>query len=213
VTGDLEHDATVRILQTDPSSPDGSQTMQSLVIPDHTSSGVLPVTYLPNDLDDPAKRPVAALTAYPLTGIETGQYIGGATVIDDDPTPALTLRTGAHRITAGEHATWTVTLDKPVDYEPFVQAKPVKTGDGPQLRVGDLSKHFRDRYLGGGATLATPLYQTGASFYFPIRQGRVSHTFSIPTRKGLGVVRTLSLRFLIPPFELAHDVRTVKVRP
>jgi hypothetical protein len=212
VTGDLGHDASVTIVDGDPFSENGPPEIQTLDIPAHTTDGVLPVTYRPNELDDPAKRQVAAITAYAVGGIETDRYLGGVTVLDDDPTPALVL-TGSHRIRAGQRATWTLTLAKKVDYESFAVMRPIKAVAGPQLRIGDLTKHFRLRWFGGRTDLSTPIYRSGADFFIQIRQHRGAATFSIPTRKGLGVVRALSLRFNVRSFHLAHDVRTVKVRP
>ena len=106
----------------------------------------------------------------------------GPPIIDDDPTPGLTIRTDARRITAGDHATWTLTLDKPVDYFAFAIARPVRAVAGPQLRVGDLTKRFRERFLGGDVDLGTPLYKSRLQFFVEIRQHRLSGSFSIPTR-------------------------------
>ena len=104
-----------------PFSFGGTPATRTLVIPAHTSSGMLQVKYRPNDLDDQGTR-FFGLTAYAVSGIETDQYVGGASIIDDDPTPGLTVRTGARRITAGDRATWTLTLDKPVDYFAYAMA-------------------------------------------------------------------------------------------
>jgi hypothetical protein len=208
VTGDLDHDAQVAIVQGSPFA--GTAAPHTLVIPAHTSDGVLHVSYRPNDLDDRGTR-FFALTAYALTGIETDRYVGGASIIDDDPTPGLTVRSGTHRITAGHRATWTLTLDKPVDYFAYAVVKPVKAVAGPQLRVGDLTKSFRERYVAGDLALDTPLYRAHVLFFVELRPHRLSGTLSIPTRREHGVTRALSLRFRAPHFELLHPVRTVKV--
>jgi len=211
VTGDLDHDATVTILHTTPFSF-GPAPAQTLVIPAHTSSGSLQVKYRPNDLDDLGQR-IAGLTAYAVSGIETDHYVGGASIIDDDPTPTVRLSTGPHRITAGDHAAWTVTLAEPVNYYVFATARAVKSGDGPQLRVGDLTKRFRERYFGKHADLTEPLYKTRLSVYCQIRPHHVSGTISLPTRHEHGVTRTLSMRFRVWHFHLANPLRTVKVVP
>ncbi len=213
VTGDLEQDAVVTIVHSTPFGFDDGADTETLDIPAHTSSGTIQVSYTPNDLDDQGKQ-LIGLTAYAVSGIETDDYIGGASIVDDDPTPALTLKTGAHRITAGHRATWTLSLAQPVNYFAYAIARPVKAVDGPQLRLGDLTKRFRDRYFGGGhVDLAMPLYRSPLRFFVEIRQGRVSKTFSIPTRKHRGVTRAISLKFRVPHFDLADPVRTVKVKP
>ena len=100
VTGDLAHDAVVSIVHSTPFDFGGSAKIDTLVIPAHTSSGAIQVKYRPNDLDDRGQH-LIGLTAYAVSGIETDRYVGGAAIIDDDPTPGISLRTGAHRITAG----------------------------------------------------------------------------------------------------------------
>ena len=210
VTGTLDHDAVVTIVHSTPFSFGGTPATRTLVIPAHTSTGTLQVKYRPNDLDDQGVRFVG-LTAYAVSGIETDQYIGGASIIDDDPTPGLTIRTDARRITAGDHATWRLTLDKPVDYFAFAIARPVRAVAGPQLRVGDLTKRFRERFLGGDVDLATPLYKSRLQFFVEIQQHRLSGSFSIPTRPRHGVTRAISLRFRTPQLGLAHPIRTVRV--
>jgi hypothetical protein len=212
VTGDLEQDATVTIVHSTPFSFDDSVETESLVIPAHTTSGVLPVTYRPNDLDDRGAR-FEGLTAYAVSGVETAEYVGGASIIDDDPTPGLSLQAASRRISAGDKATWTMALDEPVNYYVFAIARPVKATDGPQLRVGDLTKRFRQRYLGEDAVLSMPLYKSPIRFFVQIRPHRLSGTLSIPTRAQHGLARTLSLRFRAPHFDLARPVRSVKVVP
>ncbi len=212
VTGDLAHDATVTILRGTPFSFDGSAATRTLVVPAHATSGVLHVRYRPNDLDDQG-RPFLGLTAYAVRGLATDQYIGGAAVIDDDPTPGLTLRTSAPRITAGHSTSWTLTLDKPVNYFAFAIGRPVKVVGGPQLRVRDLTTRFRQQLLDRRVPLDTPLYKTDVRFFVQILPRRQSGTVSIPTSRGNGVTRALSLQWRAPGFELAHPVRTVLVGP
>jgi hypothetical protein len=212
VTGDLQQPAVVHIVHSTPFSFGGSVATDTLTIPAHTTSGVLPITYKPNDLDDIGKR-LLGRTAYAVSGIETDQYIGGASIIDDDPTPGLTVQTKAHRITAGQRATWKVVLDKPVHYFAFALLRPVKAVDGPQLRIGDLTKKFRKRFVGTGFDNDLPLYKSGIRFFVEIRQGRRSGSFSLPTRPEHGVTRAISLRFRAPHFQLAKPVHTVKVAP
>jgi hypothetical protein len=212
VTGDLDHDAVLSIVHSTPFDFGNPAKTDTLVIPAHTSSGAVQVKYRPNDLDDRGQH-LVGLTAYAVSGIETDRYVGGAAIIDDDPTPGVSLRTGAHRITAGQRATWTLTLDQPVDYFAFALATPVKAVHGPQLRLGDLTKHFRERYLGGGdVDLAMPLYKSPLRFFVQIEPGERSGTLSIPTRHRQGVTRALTLKFRVPHFDLANRIRTVKVR-
>ena len=107
-----------------------------------------------------------------------------------------------------------MTLDKPVNYFAYALARPVKAVDGPQLRVGDLTKRFREqlrrrRRRARHAALPEPGLRSSS------RSGRhrLSGTLSIPTRREHGVTRAISLRFRAPHFDLAHPIRTVRVVP
>jgi hypothetical protein len=199
----LDHDATVNIVR-------GSK-VQPLVIPAHTTSGTLPVRYLPNKLDDEGVRFIG-LTAYAVSGVETDAYLGGAKIIDDDPTPALHIRARSSRITAGQSAVWIASLGKPVDYYAYAEAKVVKAGHGPQLRVGDLTPSFRKRY-GMRNHLSMPLYKLGFPLYVGIRPHQTSGTLVLPTRAEHGVTRKVALRFRAPQFDVSGVVRTVTVAP
>ncbi len=210
LTGVLDHDASVTIVRGTPFSFGGPGATRTLVLPAHTSSGVLHVSYRPNDLDDQGRR-FLGLTAYPVSGVETDRYVGGAFIVDDDPTPGLRVQTAARRITAGRPATWRLTLSKPVNYFAFSVAKPVKAVDGPQLRVGDLTKRFRERYVGSDVALARPLYRTRVRFFVEVRPGHSSATLSLPTRREHGLTRAISLQFRASRFGLVDAVRTVKV--
>ena len=212
VSGDLDHDATVTIVHSAPFGFAPPSATQTLVVPAHATGGVLQVRYRPNDLDDQGTR-FLALTAYAVSGLATDQYVGGASIVDDDPTPGLTARTAAARVTAGHPAAWTLTLDKPVNYFAYAVAKPVKAVAGPQLRVGDLTKRFRERYIGKGVALATPLYRTRVLFFVEIPRHRTSATLSLPTRREHGDTRAISLRFRAPHLVVTHPLRTVKVTP
>jgi hypothetical protein len=212
VTGDLQHQAVVTVLHSVPFSFGGPDTTHTLVIPAHTTSGVLHVRYRPNDLDDDVTR-FRGLTAYAVSGIETDRYVGGAAIVDDDPTPGLSVRARSARVTAGRSAKWDLALERPTNYSIYAIVKPVKAVGGPQLRVGDLTKRFRDRFVGSDVPLATPLYKTRTRFVVVIRRHRVSGTLAIPTRRELGVTRALSLRFRARHFDLARPIRTVKVVP
>jgi hypothetical protein len=211
VTGTLTHDATVAIVNGTPFGF-GSSVTRTLQIPVGTSSGVFHVKYRPNDLDDGGNR-FFGRTAYAVSGIETDQYIGGATVVDDDPTPALTLGTGAHRVKAGHRATWTMSLAAPVNYTAFALVRPVKAVGGPQLRIGDLTAPFRKRFLSPGLTLRTPLYRSHTAFFIQIRRHRLSATLTLPTRSEKGVTRAISMKFRTFHFHVPDNIRTVKVVP
>ena len=97
IRGQLQHDAVVRLVSGVPFSS-AHPDVQRLVIPAGATSGHVDVEYQPNDLDDRG-RVLIGLTAYPVRGIETDRYIGGAWIIDDDPTPKLSVKAAAARVT------------------------------------------------------------------------------------------------------------------
>jgi hypothetical protein len=90
---------------------------------------------------------------------------------------------------------------------------PVKAVGGPQLRVGDLPKPFRKRFLSPGLTLRTPLFRSHTAFFVEIRRHRLSGSLSIPTRPEKGVTRAISMKFHAFGLDLPDNVRTVKVTP
>ena len=147
------------------------------------TSGSVVVDYPGNRTDD--MRTLTFLTAFPRTGAMTDAYFGRLTVVDDDPTPPITIKAVQPRIREGSPARWTVQLDKRVGYYVAVQARAVG-GDlkGPKLLCGDvprawLTSHGVLRRVGDGV----PLHEAPLFLYQDLQAGGTKISFSIPTRK------------------------------
>ena len=195
VTGDLQQAATVNITVLDPSARRPGKP-QELVIPAHTTDGTVPVAYTPNTLADFRRRTIDVV-AYPTGGIETDNYLGRGTIIDDDPVPTLTAKPVARRVTEGKPAQWELDLSAPLGYRSFLIAVVVRAVDGKQLTVGDLPKQYRKRHFFPVPPLDTPLPKTHLRIFKRLALGDTSTSIGIPTRRTRSDdgPRSVSLRF------------------
>lgn len=90
-----------------------------------------------------------AVAAYPRRNLMTGRYTARVTILDDDPTPVMTVTRPLERITEGSAAVWQVQLSAPADYWVSVIGRFVAGNrDLPRLRVGDLRPKWVERRLG-----------------------------------------------------------------
>ncbi len=123
------------------------------------------------------------MTAWANRNVMTDAYTGRLTVVDDDPTPRLTVTPVARSVAEGEAAAWRIALSKPVDYDLFVNSKVVRgTSNAPALTAGDVTASWINRHL-AGADLAAPLWMQSAVLYDQVRSGSRELVISIPTRR------------------------------
>ncbi len=126
-------------------------TPSVLDTPAGAESGTISLSYRPNTVDDyPRSRHLIA--AFPIAGIATNDYVGGATVVDDDPAPKPTLQPKRTRIHEGATARRIVTLETDRRSSSLHRSDP---GKGKRLTVGD---RFAD---GGVSRLPLPGPRTG----------------------------------------------------
>lgn len=194
--GPLAADARVRMLVAEDVfyATDGAT---AVTIPAGTTSGTLSVPFQPNRVDDyPRRHWVVAV--YPVGGIATNHYLGGATVIDDDPSPVATIEPARTRIREGQTARWKVTLSGRTSYPVEFQATPIRGGGkGKRLTVGDLTEEFREGYLYPIPPLRRALYTTDLAVYNAAAPGRIRSSLTIPTvaRPGEQGPRSITMRF------------------
>jgi hypothetical protein len=113
------------------------------VLPGDTS-GTIDMPYERDRLDDLPRMTQLAVAA-PLFGVSTAHRFGSATIVDDDPLPAVTVSVVRNPIRYGQKLRYRVSLAAPVDYylgAEFV-GKP-KTG-ARQLRTSDVPASFPRR--------------------------------------------------------------------
>jgi hypothetical protein len=208
----LSEDATVRVVTVDAFGGTSGKP-EELTIPAGTTSGSIDLEYEPNTIDDPGKRPFF-VAVYPVHGVETNRYIGGATILDDDPAPLVTIRPVVRRVTEGDRLQWEVTLSAPTSRYVGIVARPVRAGvPGKQLTVGDLPKWYRERHLSSATPLDTPLSKSELLIFDSVRPGRTSAIVTIPTladRRDEGV-RKVTLRFRTRGFSIDDPTHTIVV--
>ena len=178
------------------------------------TSGTVVVDYPGNRIDD--MKTLTFLSAFPRTGAMTDAYFGRLTVVDDDPTPPITIKAVKPRIREGSPARWSVTLDKRVGYYVAVQARAVG-GDlkGPKLLCGDVPRQWLTEHgvlprVGDNV----PLHEAPLFLYQDLNAGGTKLTLAIPTRKDVKREGTeaVTLRFRIRLADRTVVVeRTVRV--
>ena len=141
----------------------------------------VPVTVVGNTLDDFPRAKVAVLVL-PLTGIATGNYLGGLTILDDDPAPTLTLIPVADRVTEGASLTWRATLSGPTQVNVFALFKLVPPTGAAQLFTDDVSPQWLlDHGLASPPDPPVPLSALEFFEFFDLQPGQVSADITIPT--------------------------------
>ena len=140
------------------------------------TGGTIPVSYTSNTHDDisPSRTTV---TAWGVRNIVTDDYLGGLTIEDDDPTPAITVTPVRSTVTEGHRATWLMKLATWVDYDQYVE---VRALPGPhQLKGGDVPVQWLRQHA--TATTATKALPELYTWWLPrIRLGRTTITVTVP---------------------------------
>jgi hypothetical protein len=145
------------------------------------TSGSIPITYQADNRDDYAKL-VTQVSTWPVRNMMTDAYVGDLTVLDDDPTPRISVRPVHRTVAEGQSAQWEVTLAKSVDYDLFVSGKVVR-GPQPNVSAGDVSQEWLESNVGEGADLDAPLWSYHPMAFEQLRNGQTHVVLSIPTRK------------------------------
>jgi hypothetical protein len=161
------------------------------VLPGDTS-GTIDMPYERDRLDDFPRMTQLAVAA-PLFGISTAHRFGSATIVDDDPLPAVTVSVVRNPIRYGQKLRYRVSLAKPVDYylgAEFV-GKP-KTG-APQLRTSDVPASFLAELF--DPSVRGALWPAIREFRVLV-PGQLATAFVVPTlpRPAGALSRSLTLR-------------------
>ncbi len=157
------------------------------------TTGTLPFTYEPDDLDDLGGERVF-FTAYATRGLMTSSYLGSARIVDDDPTPQVTARPVDRSVREGGAVRLRVTLAAPVDYGLFLLAEVVR-GPRPDVTVSDVRARAFEGLGGREADPDQPLGSSGAGLFAFVPPGRTSLTVEVPTRVDRRVEPRESLTF------------------
>ena len=144
------------------------------------TSGSIPVTYRPDRFDD-FPRMLTTVAAWPTRNVMTDAYLGALTVLDDDPTPKVTVKPVDRTVAEGQRATWLVRVAEPVDYHAFVSGT-VVAGPAPRLSGGDVPLRWLKRFA-RSADPGKPLWKLKPGLFADLRAGRLTVAVSIPIRR------------------------------
>jgi hypothetical protein len=118
-----------------------------------------------------------------VQGTVAGNYIGGLTVLNDDPEPTLTLTPIADRVTEGSVLTWRLTLSTEADSPFFRLIRPRPPTGGPELSSTDVDPEwFRQNTYGPEDPLPSrPLSTTSLLAFVVVPPGQLSADVTVPT--------------------------------
>ncbi len=176
------------------------------------TSGSVTITYTANKLDDFPRRAVDVF-ASPAYGVMTDRYLGGALILDDDPTPTITVRPVDRTITEGEDAAWRIHLSRGLGYDSWLFGMVVaRPGQGRPLAASDVPRRWLERHAGEPPSPDTPLHVMKAFVDHQLKSGRTTVDLVLPTRAdGVREGReSVSLKLWLPNRQ--RVVKTIVVR-
>ena len=193
-------------------TPTGTQRLVRVNVPAGVHKGSIPLTYDRNTLDNRDRRAFKAL-AQPVRGLALHKYQGSAVVLDDDPSPKVTVTPKRKVYTAGDVIRVRVTLSKHVAY-PFRASAELRDPKGfAPLRGADVKRKWLQRH--GDAThpkrkLSKVVYSLAAR----IPPGKRKATVAIPTvrRGSKAPVKRLRIVWWTPDHK-PHTTTVATVRP
>jgi len=125
-------------------------------------------------------RTVTDVSAWATRNVMTDSYLGGVTVVDDDPRPRLRVRAERTRVREGESARWVISIDRPADFDIPVSLSVLESRR--PLRVGDVAPRWIATHIGVVAP-SRALWRTDVTTFDSLRPGRLSVQLGIPTRR------------------------------
>ncbi|MFB9314770.1 hypothetical protein [Nocardioides plantarum] len=142
------------------------------------TSGTIAIDYTADRLDDYDLQ--TDITAWPVHGLVTDDYLGMLRIDDDDPTPALRVSSPG-RVREGSPIVFTVSTDRPVGYalSPFLQ---IVRSPGRPLRGTDVPRWFLAS-RGAAGDPRSPLYKLEVYGFAQIDPGERSARLVVPTVK------------------------------
>ena len=173
------------------------------------TSGSIPIDYQADTLDD-YPRSYTIIAAWAGKEAMTDDYTGRLVVVDDDPSPTVTISPVSGTVAEGQNATWRIRLSAPVDYDFFIDGQ-VARGPKPALKGFDVPLAWlRDH--GSTRHRAWPLWRSGAWVYTQVPRGRTSATISVPIRKDGARERreALTVEFHVNRHSITRTIRVAR---
>ena len=177
------------------------------------TGGVIRVPYLPDTRDDLAVQRIQ-IGAYAKYAAMPSKYGSILKLLDDDPTPRMTLRRESAMVREGGVARWVVSLSAPTDYYTYARGRIVRSARPlPALRVGDVRRAWLRERTWPLPAADTPLHRAEVWLGALIRPGRSSGFVTIPIRRDTRAEggESVALRVRAPQMGVTEP-RTVVVR-
>ncbi|NYJ01803.1 hypothetical protein HNR19_002501 [Nocardioides thalensis] len=154
-----------------------SQRVVIDVAPGQTS-GTIPLTWVGDTYFSRAR--LVQITAWPLTGIATDDYIGGLRIVEDDPEPVITVD-APRRVVEGKAIEVTISSDIPLGRAFRIYASADK-GKGEPLRGSDVpATWLAEHSEAADDRVGRPLWRLHVWLRGRIQAGETSTTLRIPT--------------------------------
>lgn len=174
------------------------------------TGGSIPVEYVSDTVAGFDQR--TSVVVWPLRGIGTDDYLGSATVREDDPMPGITVRPVARTVREGRPLEFVVELEGPVGYQLYVQGRAVP-GPGEPVRGTDVPLAWL-RTHGSADSPQRPLWRLRTRVAGDVDEGSTRLVLSIPTRRdarseGREVLR---MRFTVGDRRITRQVTVVDRR-
>jgi hypothetical protein len=136
-----------------------------------------------------------------LQGTVSGGYVGGLTVLNDDPKPAVAITPAVAEAAEGGVLTWTATSDAVADSPIFWYVWAVPPSQGPELSSTDVDPQwFRENTFGEDPEPSRPLSGTGLLLVLLILPGELTGDLTVPTAADDEAEPTEHLRLHLLPF-------------
>lgn len=189
VSGTVGRDARVWLSVIDWTSLEPPRTMTVTLRPGQRTISI-PVSVVGDDRDDEPEL-TTQVVAEAVTGVQVGDYVGGVTVLDDDPDPVVSVTPRASAV-KGAPLRWSVSLSAPTDRYIFgFLGSPVAPdtvpggspeGTVPEMTTDDVPPEVLG--LEVPPDPAVPLSSYGLFLFVEVPPGQTSAVVEVPTVAG-----------------------------
>jgi hypothetical protein len=174
----------------------GSQQRFAVDLAPGQTSGSVPVQVAADAVAGYGNR--TQISAWPITGMMTDDYLGRLVVDDDDPQPVLEVRPVQRRVVEGRPVVLEATISAPTSYDFGVYAE-VVDGRGEDLRADDVPRSWLEDQ---GVPLEEPraaLHELYVGAYEAITPGEQAVRLTFPTSRDRRVEgrESLTVRFRV----------------
>lgn len=207
VSGDVSRPARFVVVTT--GQERGSLQHFAVDLSPGQTSGSIPVDY-ESDRRDDFPRTITQVATWASREVMTDNYLGELAVLDDDPTPPITVTPVSKTVQEGEPISWSVRLGARVDYDLFVAGKVVR-GPKPELSGDDVPADWLATHAWNPDEVGA-LHTFNVHIFEQLRSGERTLIVSIPTRSDGAVEgrESITVRFKI---DHTAYTRTIHVAP